>query len=51
LQKLIHANQGHRCNFPDELVVGFVAWLEKAYKPGVHGEPTDWAEVMMKRGK
>ncbi len=40
-QKLIHSNQGHRNQFPDDLVRRFVQWLEREHVPGVHGEPTD----------
>lgn len=34
--------QGHRCNFPDELVAQFVAWLEAIGMDGYKGRPTAW---------
>ena len=40
-EKLIHANQGHRNQFPHELVTRFLRWLEGKHEPGVHGDPID----------
>jgi hypothetical protein len=37
---LVCRGRGHRCNFPEELVEDFVAWLEKC-KPGQHGNPSN----------
>lgn len=34
--------QGHRCNFPEELVAQLVAWLEAMGMVGYTGRPTDW---------
>lgn len=34
--------QGHRCNFPDELVAQFVEWLELMGMGGYSGKPGDW---------
>jgi hypothetical protein len=34
--------QGHRCNFPDELVTRVVAWLERTGLRGYAGRPADW---------
>ena len=34
--------QGHRCNFPGELVVQFVQWLEGMSMDGYRGRPGDW---------
>jgi len=40
-RKMIHTNQGHRSQFPNELVREFVKRLEGEYECGVHGEPTE----------
>jgi Nucleotide modification associated domain 2 len=34
--------QGHRCNFPDQLVMEFIAWLEGLGSEGYVGRPYDW---------
>lgn len=34
--------QGHRCNFPDELVSEFVNWLGQMGMSGYMGKPGDW---------
>jgi hypothetical protein len=34
--------QGHRCNFPDELVTRFVGWLEGIGIDGYRGRPGAW---------
>lgn len=34
--------QGHRCNFPEELVVEFVQWLEALGMSGYVGKPGRW---------
>jgi hypothetical protein len=34
--------QGHRCNFPEELVVEFVQWLEALGMSGYVGKPGKW---------
>jgi hypothetical protein len=34
--------QGHRCNFPADLVAKFVDWLEMVGMGGYVGEPTNW---------
>lgn len=30
---------GYRCDFTEEFIEGFVAWLEDAFKVGIHGSP------------
>lgn len=34
--------QGHRCNFPEELVAEFVNWLEETSMSGYAGKPERW---------
>jgi hypothetical protein len=34
--------QGHRCNFPAELVAQFIQWLEQIGMDGYVGRPGDW---------
>ncbi|MGH3040811.1 MAG: hypothetical protein ACRDNG_03565 [Gaiellaceae bacterium] len=34
--------QGHRCNFPNELVEQFVKWLEEMGMDGYVGRPGEW---------
>ena len=34
--------QGHRCNFPDELIAEFVDWLEGMGMDGFLGRPGNW---------
>jgi hypothetical protein len=34
--------QGHRCNFPDDIVAQFVDWLEGMGVNGYAGRPERW---------
>jgi len=34
--------QGHKCNFPDDLVDAFLAWIEELGIQGYAGRPLDW---------
>lgn len=34
--------QGHRCNFPGELITQFVDWLEGLGVSGYVGQPDSW---------
>jgi hypothetical protein len=38
---LVCRGRGHRCNFPEEVVEHFVAWLSEKFPPGRHGEPSN----------
>ncbi len=37
-----HSTQGHRCNFPSEVVEDFVAWLRSLDESGYCGIPLEW---------
>lgn len=39
---LVVGRQGHKCNFPDELVEQFLAWLEESGLNGYAGRPLNW---------
>jgi len=49
-QKLIHTNQGHRSQFPNDLVRRFITWLDGKHTPGIHGHPTDAGPVSISSG-
>ena len=38
----ICANRGHKCQFPDDLVVDFVTWFQSLNTSGFVGTPADW---------
>ncbi len=40
-EELIVKRQGVKCKHDEEVVDGFISWLEKTYKPGIHGNPVD----------
>jgi Nucleotide modification associated domain 2 len=39
---LVVGRQGHKCNFPGELIEQFCAWLEALGLHGYTGRPLDW---------
>ena len=44
-QSLIFDQRGYKFNFNPKIVDGFIAWLGKNHKPGIHGDPKDREEV------
>ena len=41
-ETVCHSTQGHRCNFPSEVVEDFVAWLRGFDDSGYCGIPLEW---------
>ncbi len=40
---LVFTGRNYKCNFSEKLGLNFVAWLEKNYRKGIHGDPCqDW---------
>ena len=41
-ETVCHSTQGHRCNFPSEVVEDFVTWLRSLDDSGYCGIPLEW---------
>ena len=41
-ETVYHSTQGHRCNFPSEVVEDFAAWLRSLDDSGYCGIPLEW---------
>ena len=41
-ETVCHSTQGHRCNFPGEVVDDFVTWIRSFNDIGYCGIPLDW---------
>ena len=41
-ESVCHSTQGHRCNFPSEVVEDFIAWLRILDDSGYCGIPLEW---------
>ncbi len=39
---LVCDGRGHRCKFPEDLIVRFIDWLRRNAGTGYQGEPLDW---------
>jgi hypothetical protein len=40
-EALIRDREGCKCDHDNALMSGFVSWLQRNHKPGIHGEPKD----------
>lgn len=35
-------HRGHKCNFSQDMISDFVAYIRSTYRPGILGRPSDW---------